>query len=123
MLRRGWPTDAVLRRLACIQLGASCADGLLSGMLVVYLVEIRSFGVHESALLLTTAEICGMAGSVGLGWVSDVLGRRVTLVAAYATAAAGAALLAQPGASHGQDLVFASMVAFAVRARATRRHE
>lgn len=111
-----------LRVLALMQLASSLADGLLSGVLALYLVAVRDVGVGRAALLLTVAEGCGMGGAAVLGWASDMLGRRETIFVSYGSSALACAILGLGALDFGGLVLAASAVAFAMRGAASVRN-
>lgn len=112
----------VAELLAIVQLGSSAADGLMSGTFALYLVTVRDVAVDRAALLLSVAEVSGMAGSAAVGWASDRFGRRATLVSAFSGAFTSCLLLGALDLGYLGMTMAASCVAFSVRGASSARN-
>ena len=88
-----WNVPAALRSpafwwLALMHFAGSCAFPIMNTHMVAYAIG-QGIDPEKAAAALGSVSLVSLAGRLGTGWLSDHIGRALTLTAAYGSAALG----------------------------------
>jgi MFS transporter, OFA family, oxalate/formate antiporter len=93
-----WSVSSALRApafwwLALMQFCGSCAFPVMNTHMVAYAIG-QGIAPEQAATALGSVSLVSLAGRLSTGWLSDRIGRALTLTVAYGSAAIGIACLA-----------------------------
>jgi MFS family permease len=88
-----WSVGAAIRSpafwwLALMHFGGSCAFPIMNTHMVAYAIG-HGIGPEKAAAALGSVSLVSLAGRLATGWLSDRVGRALTLTLAYGSAALG----------------------------------